>query len=195
MRPFETILRLIVVIAVVLCTYFITQTFFPKVVEVMKVERDTVWVKKDSVVYIVKPVPYEVIVPPDTIYIPQTDEELISLYKNLHSLYHTERKYIEKMNIDTIGFIYATYSVFKNEPKDFKLGYELNFPTITETVTVVDSRPFYTVGAFASKNTLVPFVGIGKNNFSVEIGYNKDVYVGIRYIKRFNVPRFNYLSR
>ena len=195
MRPFETILRLIVIIAVVLCTFFITRTIFPRVEEVIRVERDTIWETKDSLIYVEKPVPYEVLIPPDTIYIPQTDEELIALYKNLHSLYHTERKYIEKMNIDTIGFIYATYSVFRNEPKDFFLGYELNFPTITETVTIVDSRPFYTIGAFASKNTLVPFVGIGKNNFSVEIGYNEEVYVGIRYMKRFNVPKFNYLSK
>lgn len=195
MRPFEAIFRAIVLLAVVGCTFLVTRTFFPKVEEVIRVERDTVWEKRDSLIYVEKPVPYEVKIPPDTVYIPETDEELIALYKNLHSLYYTERKYIEKMDIDTIGFIYATYSVFRNESKDFSLGYELNFPTVTETVTVVDSRPFYTVGVFASKNTLVPFVGIGKNRFSVEIGYNKEVYVGIRYIKRFNTPRFNYLSK
>ena len=195
MRPFEAIFRAIVLLAVVGCTFLVTRTFFPKVEEVIRVERDTVWEKRDSLIYVEKPVPYEVIIPPDTIYIPQTDEELIALYKNLHSLYHTERKYIEKMNIDTIGYIYAEYSVFKNEPKEFRLGYELNFPTVKETVTVVDSRPFYTLGIIGSKEHLVPLIGVGKGSFSVEVGWNKNVYIGIRYQKRIDMPKFHFLSK
>lgn len=195
MRPFEAIFGAIVLLAVVGCTFLVTRTFFPKVEEVIRVERDTVWEKRDSLIYVEKPVPYEVKLPPDTVYIPQDNEELVEMYKKLHSLYHTERSYIEKMPIDTIGFVYANYSVFQNKPKDFSLGYEVDIPTVTETVTVVDSRPFYTIGAIASKDRLIPLVGVGKGSLSVEVGWSENVYVGIRYQKRIDMPRFPFLSK
>jgi hypothetical protein len=171
------------VVGLIALLLFVQHRYFPRV-DVL-IERDTIWERRDSVIYVEKPIPYEVIIPPDTIYIPSVDEELIALYKHLHTLYHTERKYSERMNIDTIGFIYSSFSVFKNEAIDYKLGYELNIPTIRETIIKYDTRPFYTVGIVGSRERLLPLIGVGKGSFSVEVGWNKDVYVGIRYKASF----------
>ena len=176
------------VIGVFILLLFAQHRWFPRVEYKPRIVRDTIWEKKDSLVYRDSLIPYEVIVPNDTIYIPADTLELIALYKALSREYNTETKYEEHLDVDSIGEIVASFSVVQNKPKDFTLGYNLNYPTIIETRTVLDSRPFLTVGLMFGENT-VPLVGVGWKNVMVEVGWNNDVYLGVRYMRRFNLKQ------
>ena len=181
----EHVIRLVVILLVMFLTYNVTRCVFPRVEIEERIERDTIWETKDSFIYIDRLIPVEIKLPPDTVFIPETDEELIALYKALHKFYHTERTYSEQINVDTIGYVYADFRVYRNEPLDFRLGYSLNYPTIVEKHYLREILPYYSLGVLVSRTNLVPLIGIGYDKYYIEVGYNREFYLGVKYVKHF----------
>jgi hypothetical protein len=93
----------ILIILILLC--YLTREFFPRVDTIETVQIDTVWkertIRKDSI--ITKLVPKYVYLPSDTVYIPESCDELKRLYLALYSEYFTLNQYSEVLPIDTIG--------------------------------------------------------------------------------------------
>ena len=174
---------------------FIQNRYFPRVEHISTI--DTVWVDVLRDTVIEKPVPYYVNVPVyDTVYTNDTtyltDSNCIALYKNLWVEHNTERWYRDTLWVD-YGYIHTNYKVVRNEPKDFFLGASLSYPEIT--ITKYDTRPFLSGGFIVGRDRFMPVFGIGIQNIHLEVGYDGDMYVGGRYLRRFNAPRFRYLSR
>lgn len=107
----------------------------------IKVFRDTVWVKKDSTVItnpqLVKTIPYTVPIDRwNTEYLPDTSSMalLIKQYEALVRELLAKNIHSDSIKIDSIGHVYITDTVSKNQIISRSTHYILKYPVITNTV-------------------------------------------------------------
>ena len=101
------------------------------------VEIDTMWIKRDSLIYskpkvitVIKGVP-EIQYVPDTSY-----SKLVIQYKSLVDLCTAKNVYSDTLKIDSIGYINVLDTISKNRIQGRRFKYDLKYPVVTKTITL-----------------------------------------------------------
>ena len=108
----------------------------PDIIEKPIVVRDTVWQKKDSVIYtspkVVQTIPLKII---SEKYLPDPNyDKLVLQYQELVKLHLAKNIQKDSVKIDSIGFVKVTDTVQNNIVQNRKWEYNLKYPIIKETV-------------------------------------------------------------
>ena len=108
----------------------------PDIIEKPIVVRDTVWQKKDSVIYtspkIVQTIPVKII---SEKYLPDSNyDKLVLQYQELVKLHLAKNIQKDSVQIDSIGFVKVTDTVQNNIVQNRKWEYNIKYPIIKETV-------------------------------------------------------------
>ena len=108
----------------------------PDIVEKPIVVRDTVWQKKDSVIYtspkVVQTIPVKII---SEKYLPDPNyDKLILQYQELVKLHLAKNIQKDSVKIDSIGFVKVTDTVQNNIVQSRKWEYNIKYPIIKETI-------------------------------------------------------------
>ena len=108
----------------------------PDIIEKPIVVRDTVWQKKDSVIYtspkVVQTIPIKVI---SEKYLPDPNyEKLVLQYQELVKLHLAKNIQKDSVQIDSIGFVKVTDTVQNNIVQNRKWEYNIKYPIIKETI-------------------------------------------------------------
>ena len=108
----------------------------PDIIEKPIVIRDTVWQKKDSLIYtspkVVQTIPIKVV---SEKYLPDPNyEKLVLQYQELVKLHLAKNIQKDSVQIDSIGFIKVTDTVQNNVVQNRKWEYNIKYPIIKETV-------------------------------------------------------------
>ena len=108
----------------------------PDIIEKPIVISDTIWQKKDSVIYtspkIVQTIPVKII---SEKYLPDPNyDKLILQYQELVKLHLAKNIQKDSVKIDSIGFVKVTDTVQNNIVQNRKWEYSLKYPIIKETI-------------------------------------------------------------
>ena len=108
----------------------------PDIVEKPIVVRDTVWQKKDSLIYtspkVVQTIPVKII---SEKYLPDPNyDKLVLQYQELVKLHLAKNIQKDSVQIDSIGFVKVTDTVQNNIVQNRKWEYNIKYPIIKETV-------------------------------------------------------------
>ena len=108
----------------------------PDIIEKPIVIRDTVWQKKDSVIYtspkVVQTIPVKII---SEKYLPDPNyDKLVLQYQELVKLHLAKNIQKDSVKIDSIGFVKVTDTVQNNIVQNRKWEYNIKYPIIKETV-------------------------------------------------------------
>ena len=108
----------------------------PDIIEKPIVIRDTVWQKKDSVIYtspkVVQTIPVKVV---SEKYLPDPNyDKLVLQYQELVKLHLAKNIQKDSVQIDSIGFVKVTDTVQNNIVQNRKWEYNIKYPIIKETV-------------------------------------------------------------
>ena len=108
----------------------------PDIIEKPIVIRDTVWQKKDSVIYtspkIVQTIPVKII---SEKYLPDPNyDKLVLQYQELVKLHLAKNIQKDSVKIDSIGFVKVTDTVQNNIVQNRKWEYNIKYPIIKETI-------------------------------------------------------------
>ena len=108
----------------------------PDIIEKPIVIRDTVWQKKDSVIYtspkVVQTIPVKII---SEKYLPDPNyDKLVLQYQELVKLHLSKNVQKDSVQIDSIGFIKVTDTVQNNIVQNRKWEYNIKYPIIKETI-------------------------------------------------------------
>ena len=108
----------------------------PDIIEKPIVVRDTVWQKKDSVIYtspkVVQTIPVKII---SEKYLPDPNyDKLVLQYQELVKLHLAKNIQKDSVKIDSIGFVKVTDTVQNNIVQNRKWEYNIKYPIIKETV-------------------------------------------------------------
>ena len=108
----------------------------PDIIEKPIVIRDTVWQKKDSVIYtspkVVQTIPLKII---SEKYLPDPNyDKLVLQYQELVKLHLSKNVQKDSVKIDSIGFIKVTDTVQNNVVQNRKWEYNIKYPIIKETI-------------------------------------------------------------
>ena len=108
----------------------------PDIIEKHIVVRDTVWQKKDSVIYtspkVVQTIPVKII---SEKYLPDPNYDKIVLqYQELVRLHLSKNVQKDSVQIDSIGFVKVTDTIQNNVVQNRKWEYNIKYPIIKETV-------------------------------------------------------------
>ena len=108
----------------------------PDIIEKPIVVRDTVWQKKDSVIYtspkVVQTIPVKII---SEKYLPDPNyDKLILQYQELVKLHLAKNIQKDSVKIDSIGFVKVTDTVQNNIVQSRKWEYNIKYPIIKETI-------------------------------------------------------------
>ena len=108
----------------------------PDIVEKPIVVRDTVWQKKDSLIYtspkVVQTIPVKII---SEKYLPDPNyDKLVLKYQELVKLHLAKNIQKDSVQIDSIGFVKVTDTVQNNVVQNRKWEYNIKYPIIKETV-------------------------------------------------------------
>ena len=108
----------------------------PDIIEKPIVVRDTVWQKKDSVIYtspkVVQTIPVKII---SEKYLPDPNyDKLVLQYQELVKLHLAKNIQKDSVQIDSIGFVKVTDTVQNNIVQNRKWEYNLKYPIIKETI-------------------------------------------------------------
>ena len=108
----------------------------PDIIEKPIVVRDTVWQKKDSVIYtspkVVQTIPVKII---SEKYLPDPNyDKLILQYQELVKLHLAKNIQKDSVQIDSIGFVKVIDTVQNNIVQNRKWEYNLKYPIIKETI-------------------------------------------------------------
>lgn len=170
MKSFSSFLAFIVV---VLGVIFIQYKFFPRVERIESIHIDTIFYKHDSLIPVIKPVPYIVTLPPDTVEIPADTVELVKRYLSLHKEFYTVNEYRDTFSIDTIGDIRLYQKITQNKLDSMTIGYNLVTPKIIYTQTIANSKNSLYLGSFIGRGNFSPSVMYSRNNkYNYFLGYN-----------------------
>ena len=132
---FNNILSIaILILAIIIILQRINSS--PDIVEKPIVVRDTVWRKKDSVIYtspkVVQTIPVKVI---SEKYLPDPNyDKLVLQYQELVKLHLAKNIQKDSVQIDSIGFVKVTDTVQNNIVQNRKWEYNLKYPIIKETI-------------------------------------------------------------
>lgn len=110
-----------------------------------KIERDTVWIKFDSIVY-QQPQIIETIERENHYYIPDsTYEGLLMQFEKIVQKYIAVNVHSDTLKIDDIGYVHVRDSVTENKIKWRDYNYSLNYPETTVTIRepYVPKNQFY----------------------------------------------------
>ena len=110
--------------------------FSPDIVEKPTIVRDTVWQKKDSVIYtspkVVQTIPLKII---SEKYLPDPNyDKLILQYQEIVKLHLAKNIQKDSVQIDSIGFVKVTDTVQNNIVQNRKWEYNIKYPIIKETI-------------------------------------------------------------
>lgn len=163
----------------------------------IKVFRDTVWIKKDSTVItnpqLVKTIPYTVPIDRwNTEYLPDTSSMalLIKQYEALVRELLAKNIHTDSIPIDSIGHVYITDTVSKNQIVSRSTHYNLKYPSVTTTIILPapKTRALYGgIGVRGVDQNLINTLHLGlmyknKQDFmfgpSLDIQQNGDVHYG-----------------
>lgn len=108
----------------------------PDIIEKPIVVRDTIWQKKDSVIYtspkVIQTIPVKII---SEKYLPDPNyDKLVLQYQELVKLHLSKNVQKDSVQIDSIGFIKVTDTVQNNVVQNRKWEYNIKYPIIKETV-------------------------------------------------------------
>ena len=108
----------------------------PDIIEKPIVVRDTIWQKKDSVIYtspkVVQTIPIKII---SEKYLPDPNyDKLVLQYQELVKLHLAKNIQKDSVKIDSIGFVKITDTVQNNIVQNRKWEYNIKYPIIKETV-------------------------------------------------------------
>lgn len=108
----------------------------PDIIEKPVVIRDTVWQKKDSVIYtspkVVQTIPVKII---SEKYLPDPNyDKLVLQYEELVKLHLAKNIQKDSVQIDSIGFVKVTDTVQNNIVQNRKWEYNIKYPIIKETI-------------------------------------------------------------
>ena len=108
----------------------------PDIIEKPIVIRDTVWQKKDSVIYtspkVIQTIPVKII---SEKYLPDPNyDKLVLQYQELVKLHLSKNVQKDSVKIDSIGFVKVTDTVQNNIVQNRKWEYNIKYPIIKETV-------------------------------------------------------------
>ena len=108
----------------------------PDIIEKPIVIRDTVWQKKDSVIYtspkVVQTIPVKVV---SEKYLPDPNyDKLVLQYQELVKLHLAKNIQKDSVQIDSIGFVKVTDTVQNNIVQNRKWEYNIKYPIIKETI-------------------------------------------------------------
>ena len=185
----------------------------PAPAPVIEIVRDTQWVKTDPIIVPdYQPLPYETQVPiviPGT-YTPAPNADMAEVKKMLAELnqkYYAINKYNDNLKLkDSIGNVIADVNlsddISENTVKNRKYGYTLNYPKITETITIKDPPRrglYYGAGITGTTSPSINGFKTGliykdkkENMYQVEVGgiqlpsdQNIRPYVGLSYYRKF----------
>ena len=108
----------------------------PDIIEKPIVIRDTVWQKKDSLIYtspkVVQTIPLKII---SEKYLPDPNyDKLVLQYQELVKLHLAKNIQKDSVQIDSIGFVKVTDTVQNNIVQNRKWEYNIKYPIIKETI-------------------------------------------------------------
>ena len=108
----------------------------PDIVEKPIIVRDTVWQKKDSVIYtspkVVQTIPIKII---SEKYLPDPNyDKLVLQYQELVKLHLAKNIQKDSVKIDSIGFVKVTDTVQNNIVQNRKWEYNIKYPIVKETI-------------------------------------------------------------
>ena len=108
----------------------------PDIVEKPIILRDTIWQKKDSVIYsfpkVVQTIPIKII---SEKYLPDPNyDKLLLQYQELVKLHLSKNVQKDSVQIDSIGFVKVTDTVQNNIVQNRKWEYNIKYPIIKETI-------------------------------------------------------------
>ena len=108
----------------------------PDIIEKSIVIRDTIWQKKDSVIYtspkVVQTIPLKII---SEKYLPDPNyDKLVLQYQELVRLHLSKNVQKDSVQIDSIGFVKVTDTVQNNIVQNRKWEYNIKYPIIKETI-------------------------------------------------------------
>ena len=108
----------------------------PDIIEKPIVIRDTIWQKKDSVIYtspkVVQTIPVKII---SEKYLPDPNyDKLVLQYQELVKLHLAKNIQKDSVQIDSIGFVKVTDTVQNNVVQNRKWEYNIKYPIIKETI-------------------------------------------------------------
>ena len=108
----------------------------PDIVEKPIIVRDTVWQKKDSVIYtspkVVQTIPVKIV---SEKYLPDPNyDKLVLQYQELVKLHLAKNIQKDSVQIDSIGFVKVTDTVQNNIVQNRKWEYNIKYPIIKETI-------------------------------------------------------------
>ena len=132
---FNNILSIaILILAVIIILQRINSS--PDIVEKPTIVRDTVWQKKDSVIYtspkVVQTIPLKII---SEKYLPDPNyDKLVLQYQELVKLHLAKNIQKDSVQIDSIGFVKVTDTVQNNIVQNRKWEYNIKYPIIKETI-------------------------------------------------------------
>ena len=132
---FNNILSIAILILAVIIV-FQRSNSSPDIIEKPTIVRDTVWQKKDSVIYtspkVVQTIPVKVV---SEKYLPDPNyEKLVLQYQELVKLHLSKNVQKDSVQIDSIGFVKVTDTVQNNIVQNRKWEYNLKYPIIKETI-------------------------------------------------------------
>ena len=132
---FNNILSIaILILAVIIILQRINSS--PDIIEKPIVVRDTVWQKKDSVIYtspkVIQTIPVKII---SEKYLPDPNyDKLVLQYQELVKLHLAKNIQKDSVQIDSIGFVKVTDTVQNNVVQNRKWEYNIKYPIIKETI-------------------------------------------------------------
>ena len=108
----------------------------PDIIEKPIVIRDTIWQKKDSVIYtspkVVQTIPVKIV---SEKYLPDPNyDKLVLQYQELVKLHLAKNIQKDSVQIDSIGFVKVTDTVQNNIVQNRKWEYNIKYPIIKETI-------------------------------------------------------------
>ena len=108
----------------------------PDIIEKPIILRDTIWQKKDSVIYtspkVIQTIPIKII---SEKYLPDPNyDKLVLQYQELVKLHLAKNIQKDSVKIDSIGFVKVTDTVQNNIVQNRKWEYNIKYPIIKETV-------------------------------------------------------------
>ena len=132
---FNNILSIaILILAVIIILQRINSS--PDIIEKSIVIRDTIWQKKDSVIYtspkVVQTIPLKII---SEKYLPDPNYDKLALqYQELVKLHLAKNIQKDSVQIDSIGFVKVIDTVQNNIVQNRKWEYNIKYPIIKETI-------------------------------------------------------------
>ena len=132
---FNNILSIaILILAVIIILQRINSS--PDIVEKPTIVRDTIWQKKDSVIYtspkVVQTIPVKIV---SEKYLPDPNyDKLVLQYQELVKLHLAKNIQKDSVQIDSIGFVKVTDTVQNNIVQNRKWEYNIKYPIIKETI-------------------------------------------------------------